>query len=302
MWFKNLRLYRFTETFDLSPEALDELLAAKHFQPCGSLDPVRYGWVSPLGRHGTQYVHAANGYIMVCMKRQEKILPAAVINEALEEKVFQLTEEEGRPVGRKERQSMKDEIAFSLMPNAFTKSSLNYAYIAPQDGLLVVNASSAKRAEDLLAALRDAIGSLKVIPVTTQKAPTQIMTHWVNTLDVPKEFEIGDECEFKATTDGRVIRCKNADLTADEIRQHLETGMFVKRLSVTWNEAIHCVVDEDFGIKRLKFEDSIQSKAESIDADSAAAQFDAEFSVMTVELAAFISSLLAAFGGTDDSL
>lgn len=299
MWFKNLRLYRFTETFTSTPEALGSALAEYSFQPCGSLDLARYGWVPPLGRHGSENVHVANGYIMICAKRQEKILPAAVVNETLEQKVVELGENEGRHVGRKERQTLKDEVIFSLLPKAFTKSSLDYAYIAPREGLLVVNSASAKRAEDLLSALREALGSLRVIPISPQHTPTQIMTHWVKTAELPTDFELGDECELQAGKDGRVIRCKNQDLTANEVRNHIDAGMFVNRLALTWKDAIHCVIDDQLAVKRLKFEDTIQDKAEERNPESAAEQFDVDFAVMTVELSAFIAALLAAFGGEE---
>lgn len=299
MWFKNLRLYRFTEPFTSTPEELNTLLADHSFQPCGKLDATRYGWVPPLGRHGSEYVHAANGYIMLCAKQQEKLLPAAVVNEALEEKLYTISQEENRSVGRKERSTLKDEIIFSLMPKAFTKSSLNYAYIAPREGLIVINAASATRAENFLTALREALGSLRVLPVTPTNAPPQVMTHWLRSAQTPMNFELGDECEFQASNDGRVIRCKNQDLTADEIRNHIDAGMFVKRLSLVWNEAIHCIIDDQFAIKRLKFEDSIRAKVDDTNPESVAEQFDVEFSVMTLELAAFITAVFEAFGGQD---
>lgn len=300
MWFKNLRLYRFTETFTTTPEELNTLLAEHRFQPCGNLDAMRYGWVPPLGRHGSELVHAANGYIMLCAKQQEKLLPAAVVNEALEEKLYAINQEEGRSVGRKERASLKDEIIFSLMPKAFTKSSLNYAYIAPHEGLLVINATSASRAENFLNALRDALGSLRILPVTPTNAPPQVMTPWLLSGQAPAGFQLGDECELQASKDGRIIRCKNQDLTADEVRNHIEAGMFVKRLSLLWNEAIHCVIDDQFAIKRLKFEDSIRTKVEDTNPETAAEQFDVEFSVMTLELSAFIAAIIDAFGGGFD--
>jgi recombination associated protein RdgC len=297
MWFKNLRLYRFTEPFTATAEELHQALSNQGFEPCGSLDQSRYGWVPPLGRHGREYIHTANGYIMISAKRQEKILPGAVVNEALEEKLIQINEEEGRSPGRKERQDLKDEIIFSLMPKAFTKSSVDFAYIAPQEGMLVVNAASAKRAENLISALREAVGSLPLIPVAPKNLPTQMMTLWLTSAEPPQGFALGEECELQAGTDGRIIRCKNVDLTADEVRSHLESGMFVKRLALTWNDAIHFVVDDELGIKRLKFEDTILGKADDQVTDSAAEQFDVEFSVMTLELSAFIRNLLDAFGG-----
>jgi len=301
MWFKNLRLYRLTEQWTMTPEELNAALEPFVFHPCGSLDPLRYGWVSPLGRHGSELVHATNDYIMICAQKQEKILPAGVINEQLEQKVAAISDAEARKVGRKERQELKDEIIFSLLPRAFTKSSLDFAYIAPKEGLIVVNASSAKRAEDLLSALREALGSLRTLPLTVKNAPNQVMTHWLRSDDLPQDIQLGDECELKASKDERVIRCKKQDVQADEIIRHLDSGMFVNKLAVSWNDAIHCIIDEEMAIKRVRFDDKIYEQANDRNPESKAEQFDADFSIMTLELKSFFSSILHAFGGEKDA-
>lgn len=297
MWFKNLRLYRLTENWSITPEELNEKLAEHCFNPCGSLDPLRYGFEPPLGRHGSEYIHVTNGYIMVCAKKQEKILPSGVIKEQLEEKVLAISEAESRSVSRKERDSLKDEIIFSLLPKAFTKSSLDYAYIAPKENLIVVNASSAKRAEDLLSKLREALGSLRCIPIAPKHLPTQVMTHWLRESQAPHQFDLGEEVELQATKDGRVVRCKKLDLTASEILNHLESGMHVSKIALCWKEAIHCIIDDQLAIKRLKFEDSICEKANDSNPETRAEQFDADFAIMALELKNFIDALLASFGG-----
>lgn len=300
MWFKNLRLYRLTEEWTLSPEALNDKLAEFCFNPCGNLDPLRYGFEPPLGRDSDQFVHAANGYIMICAKKQEKILPSGVIKEQLEEKVNAIREAESRAVSRKERDSMKDEIIFSLLPRAFTKSSLDYAYIAVQEKLIVVNASSAKRAEDLLSKLREALGTLRCLPIAPKHLPTQVMTQWLRDSQAPHQFELGEEVELQASKDGRVVRCKKQDLTASEIRNHLDSGMHVSKIALCWKESIHCIVDDQLGIKRLKFEDVISEKANDRNPETKAEQFDADFAIMTGELKNFIAALLAAYGGEAD--
>jgi len=300
MWFKNLRLYRLTETWQHTPEQLNEALETHYFNPCGSLDPVRYGFIEPLGRHGSELVHVTNGYIMICAKKQEKILPASVVNEQVEEKALAISEAESRSVGRKEKQNLKDEIIFSLLPKAFTKSSLDFAYIAPQEKLIVVNSSSAKRAEDLLSKLREALGSLRTIPVSAKHVPTQVMTHWLHTGKLAADFELGEECELQAGKDGRVIRCKKQDLTAAEILNHINSGMFVSKLAVTWKESIQCVLDDQLAVKRLKFDDMISEKASDRKPETKAEQFDADFAIMSGELKNFITDLLAAFGGEAD--
>jgi recombination associated protein RdgC len=301
MWFKNLRLYRLTEAWKLSAEDLAAKLEDFKFNPCGSLDPMRYGFVPPLGRHGTDFVHATNGYVMICTKKQEKILPGGVIKEQLEEKVLALSEAESRPVGRKERDTLKDEIIFSLLPKAFTRSSLDYAYIAPQENLIVVNAASAKRAEDLLSKLREALGSLRCLPIAPKNIPTQVMTHWLRESEAPHQFEFGDDVSLEAAKDGRVIRAKRQDLTASEIRNHLESGMHVNKIGLVWKEAIHCTVDDCLAVKGLKLDDAISDKANDRNPESKAEQFDADFAIMTLELKNFIAALLSAFGGENEA-
>ena len=45
MWFKNIRAYRLTQPFNLSPEQLGEQLAARGFAPCAKSQAVAAGWV-----------------------------------------------------------------------------------------------------------------------------------------------------------------------------------------------------------------------------------------------------------------
>jgi len=301
MWFKNLQVYQFTKDFELSADTLGQHLAEQAFVPCASQDLNRSGWVPPLGRHGTEFVHATNGNLMICLKRQDKILPAAVINEALEEKAVAIEESESRKLPRKERQTLKDEIMFSLLPRALARSSLQFAYIAPKDNLLIVNASSTKRAEDLLSELREAVGSLSIIPLTGKRDPIDVMTRWVSSGQPDKGFELGEECELRDNANVKsIIRCKNQDLGASEIINHLKTGMHVSKLALGWQDRVEFVLDEKLVIKRLRFSDLVQEKADEIDAEDVASRFDVDFSIMALELADFFKALIEAFGGEAD--
>lgn len=300
MWFKNIRIYRFTQEFSLKPEALDSMLSQSAFVPCNSQDHFRMGWVSPISGQAENdpFVHACQGYLMICAKRQEKVLPAGVINEFLAEKVEAIQEAEGRTVGRKERQSLKDDVVMELLPKAFTRSRLQYAYIAPEQGYIVVDAASASKAEELLSGLREAIGSLPVVPMVSKQVPVHSMTHWLTESSIPEQFTLGDECELTDLSEsGSVIRCKQQDLTAEEINTLLQSGMTVTKLSLAWLEGISFILDDQLAIKRLRFEDNIREKADNLDAGSQAEQFDMDFSVMTIELSALIKNLMAALGG-----
>ncbi len=302
MWFKNLQAYRFTKPCDLNAETLNQQLAQHSFVPCGSQDFTRSGWVPPLGRHGSELVHVTDGYLMICSKRQDKLLPPAVINEALEDKILNIEQTEARKMPRKERQSIKDEVIFSLLPKAFARSSLQFAYISPRDNMLVVNASSARRAEELIHDLRDAVGSLSLIPLAAKNLPIDVMTQWVNSGQPTQGFALGEECELRDNADiSCVIRCKNQDLSAAEIVNHLKTGMHVSKLALSWQDRIECVLDEKLIVKRLRFSDVVQEKAAEVEAEDVAQQFDVDFSIMTLELSGFFAALVIALGGEDSS-
>lgn len=298
MWFKNIQLYRFTKPFELDPESLAEQLAEHSFVPCGSQDTTRSGWVPPLGRHGTELVHVTNGYLMICCKRQDKLLPAGVVNETLEEQVLKIEESEARKLPSRERRSLKDEVVFSLLPRAFARSSLQYAYIAPKDNLLVINAASAKRAEEFLDQLRSALGTLALIPLASNSQPMDVMTRWVNSGQPASGFELGEECELRDNADiNAVIRCKNQDLGSAEIVNHLKTGMHVSKLFLSWQDRVEFLLDDSLAIKRLRFSEMVQEQADEIEAEDVASKFDVDFSIMALELSGFFKALVEALGG-----
>lgn len=303
MWFRNARVFRFTKPFDITAEALEEKLQADAFKPCGPQETMRQGWVPPLGKHGELLVHSANGYHLIALRKEEKILPGPVVKEAVEERAEAIELEQSRKVRRKEKDEIKEQVMLEMLPQAFSRNRRCYAYLAPKDGVLVVDASSAKQAEDLASTLRKTLGSLPVRPPVVEQAPAFTFTGWLTeTIDLPATIELGNECELKdPSEDGGVVRCKGLDLKADEIRNHLETGMQVTKLAVTWDNNVHLVLDEELGIRRLKFGETLQEQLDDVDVDDAVAKFDAAFTIMTLELSRMIPGLLEALGGEDRS-
>lgn len=303
MWFRNARVFRFTKPFEITAEALEEKLQADAFKPCGPQETSRQGWVSPMGKHSDLLVHSAGGYHLIALRKEEKLLPSSVIKELVDEKAEMIEAEQHRKVRRKEKDELKEEVMLEMLPRAFSKNRRCYAYLAPADGVLIVDAGSAKQAEDLASTLRKSVGSLPVRPPAVEQAPAFTFTGWLNeSIDLPASIELGTECELKDTSeDGGVVRCKGLDLQGDEIRSHLDAGMQVTKLSVTWDDNLSFVLDEELGIRRLKFGDTLQEKLDDVDADDAAARFDAAFSLMTLELARLVPGLLEALGGEDRS-
>jgi recombination associated protein RdgC len=307
MWFKNLKIYRFSKPFSMSAESLDEQLAQKSFQPCASAQPSSLGWVAPLiaGNENqssqTALTHTIGKTTMLCIRQEEKILPGSVINDALNEKLDAIQTETGRrPVG-KYKQSLKDEIILDLLPKAFTRSKRTYAYLDLNLQLMIVDAASSNKAEELIEFLRQTLGSLPVVPLKTSIPPVSLMTSWLKGNDLKDDFQIKDECELRESDDeGAILRCKRQDLSSEEIQMHLDNGKEVTRLAVNWNDTIECVLQDDLAIKRLKFSDEILDQAADDGAEDPAARFDADFNLMSGELSRFIPRLIEILGGEQD--
>ena len=298
MWFKNLRLYRLTEPFTLSPEELHERLVPAAFQPCLSLQAFSYGWTPPLGRYGSELCHAAGGYLMICTRREDKIVPPAVIRDMVGERVAAIEEEQGREVPRREREAMRDEVLHAVLPTALIRRSLVHAYIAPREGWLVMNTANAKIAEQLLALFSRSLDQPLPTALTVRHDPAATMTKWLSGQQGHKDLRFNDECELRdGDRSGAVVRCRRQDLFADEVRGHLRAGKRAAQVSLTWRERLSCVLSEDLSVKRLRFEDIVQDHTGHGRGHDAATQFDADFALMTLELAEFIPQLLALFGG-----
>lgn len=302
MWFKNLKIYRFSKPFSISAESLEEQLSDKSFQPCASTQPSSFGWVAPLGDDNTALTHTIAKTTMLCVRQEERILPSSVINDALNEKLDVIQSETGRrPVG-KYKQSIKDEIILDLLPRAFTRSKRTYAYIDQAAQLLIVDAASNNKAEELVELLRQTLGSLPAVPLKTKVLPTLLMTNWLKGNDLKDDFQVKDECELRESDDeGAILRCKRQDLNSEEIQAHLDNGKEVTRLALNWNDTIECVLQDDLAIKRLKFSDEILDQAADDGAEDPAARFDADFNLMSGELARFIPRLIEVLGGEQES-
>ncbi len=297
MWFKNLQLYRLTETPELTAGELNEKLLEKSTRPCQGLDTHTLGWDKPLGRDGELLLHEGNGCTMICMRKEERVLPSSVVREVLDEKVAEIEAGEARTVGRKEKMKIRDEIMVDLLPRAFTRSTRLYAYLDTAKNWFIVDTTSAKKAEELMTLLRDTLGSLKVKPFEVKDSPAMILTSWL-TGQAPADFELQDECELRDTTDdGGIVRLRRHELDGNEISVHLDAGKQAVKLAVAWNERLSCVLSDDVSVKRLRFLDVVQDEAADANAESYAEMFDVDFALMTLELRQFIERLLEIYGG-----
>ncbi|HHR6395053.1 TPA: recombination-associated protein RdgC [Providencia alcalifaciens] len=299
-FFKNAIVYRMTSDIQISSDELETQLKNLEFSPCGSQDMMKVGWTNPI-KTGEALTHSVGNQILIVAKREEKILPTDVIKKELQAKIDKLEAEQGRRLKKTEKDSLKDEVVQDLLPRAFSKESTVSVWIDNDNQRIIVDASSAKRAEDTLALLRKTLGSLPVVPLT-MKTPIELtLTDWLRDGVIPQGFNLTDEAELKAMlAEGGIARFKKQDLVSDEIASHIEAGKLVTKLSLDWNDTIQFTLCDDCSLKKIKFSDMLKAQNDDIDIEDIAQRFDADFVLLTSEMTRLIDAVIQSLGGEVD--
>jgi len=298
MWFKNLTFFRLAQPLEQTSEELDAALRRFAWEPAASMAMERTGWVPPIGDPEAPMVHTVGRFHLLCLHEQSKILPASVIRDALNEKVEDIEQREGRTVRRREKDRLRDEVTLDLLPQAFSRHRRTWGYIDAETGFIAVDTASASAAERFVEALREALGSLPVVLPETVRSPQAVMTEWLLEDDPPQDVELGDQAMLEdPRQEGCEVRLKHHDLLNEEIRTHLYAGKRVRSLAFTWNQRLSAVVGADFSIRRLKFLDLVQEEAGDTDAETPAERMDVDFTLMALELQRFYPQLMELFGG-----
>ena len=301
MFFKNIFVFAFTRPFTTTNEELHALLHEHTFTPLGSTELRHFGWTNSLGK-GSNLTTESNGNVLICARSEEKILPAQYMKECIDEQVEDIESDVGRGVTKKEREQIKEDVIFNMLPRAFTKVNDTHAYINAENNTIVVNSSSRGKAEDLLALLRKTLGTLPVTSLSQDKMPDEVMTEWL-TVDSDEKFiksnsfTIGYEAELHSLgNEAPVIKVKDMALDCEQLKAHLDDDMFVTKIALEYDENMSFMLNDDLSIKRIKFFDVIIEQNDDIDSDNLNAKIMADFTLMAGELNRMINDLHAEFG------
>lgn len=301
--FKNLVVYRLSalggEPWGATLTEVEDGLAKARFVPCGTTQPVSAGWVSP--RHGeggeggmAPLVESIGGQWLMRLMVEQKVLPSAVVKRRVEELAKKSEQATGRKPGKRHAKELKEEAVLALLPQAFTKQASVNVWMDTKAQLLVIDASSAKRAEEAATMLIQSLDGLALRLVQTTLSPAAAMTAWLAGGEPPSAFSVDRECELKSADEMKsVVRYARHPLDTDEVRAHVMAGgKQPTRLALTWKGRVSFVLTDTLQIKKLSVDDGL------FDAGSRADEgFDADAAIATGELCQLIPDLVAALDG-----
>jgi len=283
MFFRNLTLFRFPTSTKL--DDLDAGLDECQLKPVGPMELSSRGFISPFGRDNDQLSHRQGDALWLTVGGEDRLLPGSVVNDMLARKLAEIEKKEGRKPGGRTRKRLKDELIVDLLPRAFIKPGRTDALLDLQHGLVVVDSSSRKSAENVVSEIRRALGSFPALPLNAEVAPRSILTGWLAGEPLPEGLSLGDECELRDPMEqGAVVKCQRMELAGDEIDKHLESGKQVTRLALCLDDHVSFVLGEDLVIRKFKLLDGAVDSLENTERDDLRAELDARFALMSAEV------------------
>ena len=296
--FKNLMVYRLTAPWTATQAQVEAALQEAHFVECGASQEKSVGWVEPRSQaHGACVEVVAGQWILKWMM-EVKSVPGSVVKRKVQEQVAQIEAMTGRKPGKKEIRTLSDDARLALLPMAFTKQGSVTIWVDPKAQLLVLDAGSQSKADEVLTSLVKAVDGLAFSLVNTQTAPATAMAHWLGTKEAPQGFSVDRECELKAADESKaVVRYTRHALDTDEVSQHIANGKVPTRLALTWNDRVSFVLTEALQLKKVAFLDVVADEAPTAAGDRSDDHFDADVAIATGELGRLLPDLFEALGG-----
>ena len=289
MYFKNAISFPFRG--EISLDALEEKLLTRRFAGCSSHDAESYGWTPA---HDGRLVYPVGFIWMIALKVQRKLLPGAVVRQHVDKLAAKLEGEQGYKPGRAQRKELKEQALLELLPRAFVRDSVTYAYVDPNAKLLVVDAGTVSKAEDVVSMLIQCGVDIGLRKMHFGISPSAFMSSLLaGEGEAGDEWSTGKDCDLKEAGEGGELRYRH--LNFEGIEEHLAAGKLPVKLAVTYEDRISFTLTEAGHLKRIKILDLATEAAQG--ADEA---FDGEAAVNAAEITRAIQALRHALNDKDE--
>ncbi|WP_133127903.1 recombination-associated protein RdgC [Legionella nagasakiensis] len=291
MWFSNALLfqYDFDKPFDLTASLANESL-----KPCPPHARFIYGW---LPAYADELVQEVAGSMLICLGKEERLLPRGVINKMLAERILNWESQQGKTMKRAEKAQLAEELEFELLPKSFCLQKRMFALFDTTSKRLIVNTASNNQAAQLTALLRKSLPGISIEPLQYEENLAHRFAEWINhPATLPPVFQLAADCLlFSPEDEKKRFNCKGYELPAEEILTLLSQGLAAAEISLIWNERIQFTLTHDFTLKRIKCLDYLVDEFNDIrQLEEEYQQQDAALTLLSGELRTLINDLLTA--------
>lgn len=296
--FKNVTIYRIAPGWDATLESMEAALDAARFVPCSASQDKSVGWAEPRGEEHGPLVESVAGQRILKLVIETKAVPGSVVKEKAQEAADHIEATTGRKPGKKETKELREDALQALLPQAFPRRGSVWVWFDMTNGLLVTDAGSQGKNDEVVTALVRAFDGLAITLLQTAMTPQTAMTQWLATTepenDWPEGFNVERECELKSADEEKsAVKFTRHHLLTDEVRKHLSEGKLPTRLALSWEGRIGFTLTESMQLKKLAFLEGVFDDRPGDDESG----FDTDVALATGELGKLIPALIDALGG-----
>ena len=273
--FKNVMAYRIGADWTISLTQLEEALDSYRFVECSPSQDKSVGWTEPRGQAHGPLVEAVGGQWILKL---------------------QIETTTGRKPGKKESREIREDIVHTLLPLAFAKQSQVMVWIDMTSRLLLTDAASQGKSDEVITALVRVLDGLPLTLLQTTVSAQAAMSQWLlaaSDEDLPPAFSVERECVLKSThEDQAVVKFTRHLLATDEVRKHVMEGKLPTQLALSWEGKASFVLTETLVLKKVTYLDGVMEDAGGDDD-----KFDADVMLSTGTLGPLLADLIDALGG-----
>lgn len=299
--FKTLNIFRiasdWTHGFEIS-NYMEDMANAAPFTPCTATQDKSVGWVPSRGEAHGALVESINGHRIMKLMIETKSVPSATVKKKAQEAADHIEATTGRKPGKKEMKELREDALTALLPQAFPKQTAVLVWFDVTTGLLMTDASSQGKSDEVITALVRTFDGLALAHVQTNITPQRAMTEWLVATDPghewPEGFAVERACELRSADEEKsVVKFNRHNLVNEQVRQHITEGKLPRWAAMSWDGRIGFVLTEAMQIKKISYLEGVFDDRQDTDADG----FDADVALATGELSKLIPALVEALGG-----
>lgn len=264
MWLRQFNVFKISFDFerDLAPH-----LAEHALNPCPAHARMSFGWKEVTNQ---QYFQTIQNYGICYFGKEERILPQAVLSHMVETKARQIQEARGFPLKKHEKQQLKQDTEFDLLPKAFCVQKQHIILFDKGRQLMYVQASAQAQIDLIISLIHKTIG--QSIEVHALSPKDQILSHWQDWLKqphlMPANLQLADKLALvDEDNQQKQVKCQGYNWLEEKAHDLLDKGLIPNEMSFIWRELIQFHLSPKLQFKRVQALPSLKEEIEAAEID-----------------------------------
>jgi len=248
MWLRQFHVFSISFNFaqDLAPFLPEQALT-----PCAPHSRSSFGWKSVAP---DKFSETIQSYSYCYFGKEERILPQSVINHMVENKAAELSSSRGFPLKRHEKQQLKQDTEFDLLPKAFCVQKQQIILFDDTRQRMFIQASSQQQLDLIITTIQKTVQkSIEITPIVPKD---DFMFNWQQWLKEPSTLphflQLSDRLSFVDEDNQRKqIKCQGYNWEEDCAENWIKQGLIPSEISFVWREMIQFNLNPSLGFKRV---------------------------------------------------